>query len=145
MPRQRLRDQRPLPVTAATTPAPPKVYALSSPRLPNPGRRFPPTPGTAPAMAPEVVAALITRGDELLSIGDVTAARLMYSRAAESASADGATAMAMTFDPNILPQLGVQGLQADPGQATIWYRRAANLGSSEARQLLKQLRDGAAE
>jgi hypothetical protein len=132
------------PVTAATTPAPAGVTPVIA-TIAEPGPSVPPTPGTAPAMAPEVVAALITRGDELLSIGDVTAARLMYSRAAESASADGATGMAMTFDPNILPQLGVQGLQADPGQATIWYQRAANLGSSEARQLLKQLRDGAAE
>jgi TPR repeat protein len=108
----------------------------------------PPTPSAAstpPAMAPEVVAVLITRGDELLSTGDVTAARLMYSRAAAAASADGAAAMGMTFDPTILPRFGVQGLQADRQQATIWYQRAADLGSAEARQLLKQLRDAAAE
>jgi hypothetical protein len=137
------------PVAPAATPAPavvgppvvtPAATTIAVPRPPTPSAA-----STPPAMAPEVVAVLITRGDELLSTGDVTAARLMYGRAAAAASADGAAAMGMTFDPTILPRFGVRGLEADRQQATIWYQRAADLGSSEARQLLKQLRDAAAE
>ncbi len=101
-----------------------------------------PGSGTQSQISPEVVAVLIARGDALLSTGDVTAARLMYGRAAGSASAEGAVAMGMTFDPKVLSQYGVQGLQADPRQAAAGYQRAADLGSAEGLRLLRQLQDG---
>ena len=91
-------------------------------------------------MAPGIVAILISRGDALLATGDVTAARLMYRRAADTQSIAGALAMGMTFDPKVLAQIGVQGLSADTQLAALWYQRAATLGSSDAVRLLRQLR-----
>jgi TPR repeat protein len=91
-------------------------------------------------MSPVVVAVLISRGDALLSTGDVTAARLMYGRAADAQSVAGALAMGMTFEPKMLAQIGVQGMPADTQRAEIWYQRAAALGSSDAVRLLQLLR-----
>jgi TPR repeat protein len=88
-----------------------------------------------------VVAVLISRGDALLSTGDITAARLMYRRAADARSVTGVVAMGMTFDPKVLAQIGVRGLLADTSQAKMWYLRAAALGSPEAVRLLRQLQD----
>jgi hypothetical protein len=92
-----------------------------------------------PRVSPELVAMLIARGDALLGTGDITAARLMYGRAASSDSAEGAIAMGMTFDPRVLSQAGIVGWQADPGRAVSWYRRAAALGSENGRRRLQQL------
>jgi TPR repeat protein len=88
---------------------------------------------------------LIARGDALLATGDVTAARLMYRRAADAQSVAGTVAMGMTFDPGLLAQIRVQGLAADPQLAAMWYQRAAGLGSPEAVRLLRELRDEDAE
>jgi TPR repeat protein len=93
-------------------------------------------------MPPDLIAMLIARGNALLASGDVTAARLMYSRAADSDSAEGAVAMGMTFDPKMLSQIGVLGPHADPQHAISWYQRAAALGSGEARRLLTRLQGG---
>jgi TPR repeat protein len=107
-----------------------------------PARVLPVAPAsvTAPSMSPVVVAVLISRGDALLSTGDITAARLMYGRAADAQSVAGALAMGMTFEPKMLAQIGVQGLPADTQRAEIWYQRAAALGSSDAVRLLRRLR-----
>ncbi len=96
-----------------------------------------------PPISPGMVAMLIARGDALLATGDITAARLMYHRAADTQSMAGALAMGMTFDPKLLAQIGVQGLSADTQRAAIWYQRAVALGSSDAVELLRQLRNEA--
>ncbi len=90
-------------------------------------------------MSPGVIAVLIVRGDALLSAGDITAARLMYRRAADAQSVAGVVAMGMTYDPKVLAQIGVRGLPADTQTAEMWYQRAAVLGSSAAVRLLRQL------
>jgi TPR repeat protein len=127
----------------------PVVEAVPAPAASNALSPLPVSPlplsSSAPAgprLSPELIAVLIARGEALLASGDVTAARLMYSRAADSDSAEGAIAMGMTFDPKVLSQIGVLGPQADPQHAISWYQRAAALGSSEARRLLIQLRGG---
>ena len=72
----------------------------------------------------EEIATLIKRGKDLLDNGDLSAARLLFRRAAEAGSAEGALMLGSTFDP---------------GQ---WYQRAAELGSSAASQQLAGLADG---
>jgi len=74
----------------------------------------------------------------MLALGDVSAARLLYERAA-SGSGHAATAAGKTYDPAFLSQLGVRGIRADPGIAAEWYRKAVALGDVEADQLLRRL------
>jgi TPR repeat protein len=78
-------------------------------------------------------------GRTFLIIGDVTAARLAFRRAAESGDAQAALALGGTFDPLVLKSLGAVGVAADPAQARGWYQKAAELGSRDAPQRLNQL------
>jgi TPR repeat protein len=89
----------------------------------------------------EEIAILVKRGQELLSNGDLAAARLLLRRAAEAGSAEGALALGTTFDPVTLQRLGAIGAVADLAQARQWYQRAAELGSSAASQQLAGLGD----
>jgi TPR repeat protein len=89
-----------------------------------------------------MIAALMHRGDEMLAVGDIATARLLYERVAASGSAPAATAVGGTYDPEVLVLLGVRGIQPDPAMAVTWYRRAADLGDAEATARLKRLGAG---
>ena len=92
----------------------------------------------APATQEQSVAALYaSRGDQMLAIKDVSAARRFYQYAANAGSAGAATALARTFDPSFLSQSGVIGLRPDPAQAAVWYRKAAELGDRNAETRLQ--------
>lgn len=82
---------------------------------------------------------MIRRGDALLLRGDISAARLLYNRAASAGSARAATAMGKTYDATVLAGIGVVGLSPDPAQAALWYRRGLSLGDEEARTRLQSL------
>ena len=82
---------------------------------------------------------MVRRGDALLDQGDVSAARLLYDRAAIAGSGRAATAMGKTFDPAFLTRIGAVGLSADPAAAGTWYRRGIELGDDEARIRLQAL------
>src|SRR5207302_4641634 len=92
------------------------------------------------ALSAKATEALIRRGDELLSIGDMVAARLTYERAAAGGSGAAATGVAKTYDPLFLAQSGVRGLRGDPERAALWYGKAAGAGDREAQQRLGRLR-----
>lgn len=96
-----------------------------------------PTPPARPAeqLSPELMAALMKRGNQSLDLGDVTAARLLFQRAAESGNPAAALALGKTFDPNYI----APGGSADPARAREWYRKAATLGDARAPDLLKKL------
>lgn len=81
------------------------------------------------------------RGDQLLSRGDVVAARALYLRAAEMGSGPAALALGTTFDPNRLWSLGVFGMVGNKERAQQWYTRADQLGHPEAKARLKALED----
>jgi TPR repeat protein len=89
----------------------------------------------------EEIDVLIKRGKDLLADGDVAAARLLFRRAAEAGSDEGAFTLGTTFDPVALRRLGAIGAAPDLAQARQWYRRAAELGSSAAKQQLAGLGD----
>lgn len=82
---------------------------------------------------------MLKRGDAMFALGDLTAARLLYERAAEAGDARGATSAAMTYDPWVLSQIGARGIQPDPKAAATWYRRALELGDAAAAVGLKRL------
>lgn len=96
----------------------------------------------APALSPELLQAMVRRGNAMLAIGDVSAARLLLERAASAGSGPAATAMGRTHDPAFLAGLGVRGLRPDPALAASWYRRAVALGDGEAGVLLQRLLPG---
>lgn len=83
---------------------------------------------------PAEVAILLKRGQDSLKNGDLVAARLLLQRAAAGGSADGAFALAQTFDPAVIARLGAVGVVPDAAKAREWYQKAAHLGSGLAAQ-----------
>jgi hypothetical protein len=98
-----------------------------------------PPVSTAPRINDEEMANLVASGRTFLIIGDVIAARLAFRRAADSGDAQAALALGGTFDPLVLKSLGAVGVAADPAKARGWYQKAAELGSRDAPQRLKQI------
>ena len=85
------------------------------------------------------VSSLLTRGDSLLGVRDVTSARLYYERAADAGDAQAALRLGETYDPAFLALAGLNEVRGDPVVATRWYRRARELGNPEAEILLESL------
>jgi TPR repeat protein len=67
----------------------------------------------------------------MMAIGDLSAARLLFGRAAEAGSVEGMLAMGRSFDPVLLSKLNAHPA-SNPAEAASWYRRAAQAGSAEA-------------
>jgi hypothetical protein len=86
---------------------------------------------------------LVKRGQDFLKNGDLASARLLLRRAAEGGSAAAAFALAASFDPLIIRQLGAIGAIADAARAREWYQKAVELGSPSASQRLEQLAQSA--
>ncbi len=82
---------------------------------------------------------MLARGDKLLSTGDVTSARLFYQRAADGGAGLAAIRLGETYDPIFLDRAKLRGVRADLGAALSWYRRARELGATDAEVLLKAL------
>jgi TPR repeat protein len=96
----------------------------------------PQVPGTAPG---DHGAALIERGDQLLLLGDIVAARQVYEYAMHKGSRDAASRIATTYDPRIFSKLGVHGLKPDLRKALQWYEKAALSGDEKAQKALQNL------
>lgn len=76
---------------------------------------------------------LVIYGNEYLSRSDVAAARLFYRRAADGGSANGAAALAASYDPVVLEQrASLRGVRPDPEEALRWYWVARKLGDPSA-------------
>ena len=91
----------------------------------------------------ETVEMLMRRGQEMLGLGDLSAARLLFGRAAEAGSMEAMLAMGRSYDPVVLAVThSLAG--ADPAEAGRWYGRAAASGSKEAAALLQRLTAAAA-
>ncbi|HYC13268.1 MAG TPA: hypothetical protein VEC75_03410 [Stellaceae bacterium] len=98
------------------------------------------TPPSAPALSAGEIEALTRRGTDLLTTGDIIAARSIFERAARAGSATAATGVGKTFDPVFLAASGVRGIQGDPFEAAAWYRRGSAAGDPEAELRLRLLR-----
>jgi TPR repeat protein len=93
-----------------------------------------------PSLVPkEEEDAAMDRASDLLEKADIAAARLIYESLTHKGSGRAAFAMGQTYDPVFLGRFVVEGLKPDIEQATKWYLRAAELGSSEARARLVAL------
>jgi TPR repeat protein len=101
--------------------------------------------GAAAAFPPRQIEAaeielMVKSGLEFMANGNIAAARMMFRPAAESGSAVAAFALAETYDPSVLKQLGaVGGITSDVSLANTWYEKARALGSPLARERLERL------
>jgi TPR repeat protein len=75
---------------------------------------------------------LLNQGKQFIAVGDLAAARTVLQRAADAGVASAALALAETYDPAVLAQQGVRGINGDVAEARRWYTRALALGSAEA-------------
>lgn len=82
---------------------------------------------------------LLARGRELLELGDVASARLLFERAAEGGDAQAALLVGETYDPVRLAVRGVIGLSGSAETAKGWYQRALAQGVDEAKGPLSML------
>jgi hypothetical protein len=96
-----------------------------------------------PSVAAEdasVIAAKMKIGVELMTYGEVTAARVMFQRVAEAGEGAGAFALAETYDPLVLAELRLrERITPDLTLARTWYERARDLGSPDARDRIARL------
>jgi len=120
----------------ATTPAAEAVEATST-LAATVARNRP----AAPTLSGTELAALLARGDWLFATGDVASARLLYERAAGVGEARAAVKLGKTFDPAFLSRLKRRGERADSDMAVFWYRRARDLGASDAASRLIRLKE----
>ena len=130
--------------TAATGPAPfdargaaNDVTSVDAARRPMPSARpISPSPASRPPASADdasEIAAKMKIGAELMASGDITAARMMFERAAEAGEAAAAFALAETYDPVVLRRLHLRGgIAPDVALARRWYEKARDLGSIAA-------------
>jgi len=86
------------------------------------------------------IAAKMKIGAALMANGDITAARMMFQRAAEAGEAAGAFALAETYDPVVLRRLRLRGgIAPDVALARSWYEKARDLGSIAAPERIVRL------
>jgi hypothetical protein len=123
--------------SAAVLPASPEVET-SAPEARTPAAAAAAEPRAAVSLPPDKVASLLKRGQDLIAAGDVASGRVMLAYLAEAGDAKASFMLAGTFDAAVLARLGVVGVQPDPARASAWYARAAEQGSSEAAQRLRQ-------
>jgi hypothetical protein len=116
----------------------PPTFALAVPASP---------PATVVPAAPAQLTADVyaKRGDDMLAIKDISAARKFYEYAANAGSARAAAALARTLDPVFITRMGALGPKPDPTLAAAWYRKAASLGDRDAEARLHALSTDAAK
>jgi len=78
------------------------------------------------------IALLMKRGDELVATGNIGASRLIFQLAAEAGEPMAALALAETYDPSVLEELGAKGITPDVALAQQWYEKAKALGATAA-------------
>lgn len=83
---------------------------------------------------------LLGQGETHLRNGNVVFARALFEELAARGSARGAFAVAQTYDPAVLRQIGVVGIQGDVEKAKSWYRKAAELGNTAPVDILSSLK-----
>jgi hypothetical protein len=119
-------------------PPPPSEAERARPEIATPATAAAPEPRTAVSLTRDEITSMRKRGQDLIAAGDVASGRLMLTHLAEAGDAEASFTLAGTFDAAVLAKMRVVGVQPDPAKARAWYARAAEQGSSEARQRLQQ-------
>jgi TPR repeat protein len=115
----------------------------AAPVVPAVRETAPPPRDAVPArrIDPDELAALLKRAKGLLAIGDITSARLLLERAADAQEPEAALMLAGTYDPQVLGSQDLRSVTPDPAAARVWYQKAAQLGSADAKRRLGQLQN----
>ena len=99
----------------------------------------------APVAAPparkldaDELATMMNRAKGFLAAGDIPSARLLLERAADAQEASAALMLARTYDPEALGTQDARNIIPDPAVARVWYQKAAQLGSADAKRRLAQ-------
>ena len=94
------------------------------------------TAPTEPLGSAALNSTLVARGDALFVIGNFSAARMFYERAANAGHGQAALQLGESYDPAFLARSRFIGARANPAMAAYWYQRARELGVPEADMLL---------
>ena len=139
------------PTAPAAKPAPAPVQAKAPAPAPDPApaQAAPPVSQQTAAFAPPPLAISpsdpgawhISRGNELLSLGDIASARLFFEEAISQGSAAGHTALARTYDPLYFAEAQISGPEPDPERAVALYSDAVKAGDGAAQARLDRLRN----
>jgi hypothetical protein len=97
------------------------------------------TRGPSPYLRTPNESILFDKALERFRKGDVSGARAIFEVLAAKGDGDAAIAMGETYDPVVLAQLFVKGLQPDEGKAIMWYKKAEELGDQRAKIRLNAL------
>ena len=133
----------------ATSPSREEIAAAFQTALQGqPEVRQPPAARQPTAFAPparrlgvDELAALLKRAKGMIDTGDIASARLLLERAADAHEAQAALILAQTYDPAVVGTSEARRIIPDPAMARLWYRRAAEFGSSDAQARLNQMPD----
>lgn len=91
-------------------------------------------------LSPALKKSMFERAEGMMSAGDIAGARLMLRYLADEGMPGAAFAMGQSFDPAFLARIYVRGENpADVQKAREWYKRAAKMGSDDARSRLSAL------
>jgi len=130
--------QEPAPQRILTA-APPEPQPEPTAKIEAAAPSFAPAQPKNMAISPETEAAMLDRAMQMLSMGDVSSARLLFEHVAKKGSGKAAMALARTFDPAFFGSINTRGLKPDRDKAKEWYSVAADLGQDEARSRLGAL------
>src|SRR5260370_1338895 len=86
------------------------------------------------------IAVMMKNGADRMENGDIAGARLMFQRAAQTGDAGAAFALAETYDPLVLRELGRRiTIMSDIALAQSWYKKARDLGATFAPERIASL------
>src|SRR5262249_43250992 len=94
---------------------------------------------SVPAVEPEEIDALITQGRKVMAASIISSARMLFKPAARLHNATAGSALAAAYDPIVLSELGVLGVDMGVEKARLWCQKAGELGSSQALERLRAL------
>jgi len=87
--------------------------------------------------------AMLDRAEAMLATRDIASARMIYKYLVKRGSGSAAYGLAQTYDPALLDEIGIAGMDAaDLELAKKWYERAALLGQEDAQERLKVIAAG---
>jgi hypothetical protein len=134
LPAAEIRTASVEPVIPASPPVPLRatVPPVEAPPPAPPAPLPPAPPPPASRVSPGDAERALKRAETLLEQGDISAARLLLERAAESGSGRALFRLAETYDPRSLQRWGARGIKGSPERAREFYRLAQIAGDAEA-------------
>jgi hypothetical protein len=124
----------PQPADAVAAAMSPAMQRSAPAPLPGPAMATPPPAGTI--LSGGDISRAIARGDAFFRNGDLVMARFFFQLAAEAGDRRATLRLGESFDPNFLAHFEAR---ADPKAALYWYRRAIDLGATDAFSHLDRL------